>query len=106
MIDAQQQAWLDTLDPEVRACAAAEIAFYDSEELWEFEEVHVDDDWKPSGKMGLTVDFSSEEIKTLSKAFGASGKMFEIMHDALMERARAALVERSESDSDTVAAAD
>ena len=54
--------------------------------------------------MGLTVEFSSEEISTLSKAFGASVEMFEIMHDALMARAQAVLAEREDSESNTVAA--
>ena len=100
-----RQTWLESLDPRVRAEVEAEIADYEDPDNFEYVE---DADWKPTANpgLGLTVEFSSEEIKTLSKAFGASGKMFEIMHDSLMERARVALVERSESDSDTVAAAD
>ena len=80
---------------------------YDSEELWEFEEVDVDD-WKPpeDGRMGLAVDFGGDEIKTLTRAFGAPVEMFQIMHDALMERAHEAMRERRELDSDAVAAAD
>ena len=103
MADSQQE-WLNSLPPAVRAEAAAEIALYDSEEMWELEEVDVDDDWKPSGRYGLTVEFSSAEITLLSKAFGPGTVPFDVMHDALMERARAVLVERGESDS--VAAAD
>ena len=103
MADSQQE-WLSSLPPAVRAEAAAEIALYDSEEMWELEEVDVDDDWEPSGRYGLTVEFSSEEINTLTRAFGTSVEMFEIMHDALIKRAQAMLAERGESDS--VAAAD
>ncbi len=73
--------------------------------VWEFEALEPEDDWVPGSRVGLTVHFNGEEIKTLTKAFGASTVMFEIMHDALMERARAVLEESSES-SDTVAAAD
>lgn len=105
MADSQQE-WLNSLPAAVRAEAAAEIAFYDSEEMWELEDVDVDEDWKPSGRFGLTVEFSSEEVKILSKAFGASVEVFEIMHDALMGRAQAVLAEQGEADSDSVTAAD
>ena len=99
-----QQIWLESLPPDVRAEAEAEIAMYDSADVE--ESVDIDEDWTPpaGSGMGLTVEFSGVEIKTLTKAFGTSVEMFEIMHDALMERARAVLVERGESDS--VAAAD
>lgn len=99
-----QQIWLESLPPDVKAEAEAEIAMYDNADVE--ESVDIDDDWTPpaGSGMGLTVEFSGEEIKTLTKAFGASVEMFEIIHDALMERARAVLVERGESDS--VAAAD
>lgn len=101
-----QQIWLESLPPDVRAEAEAEIALYDGPDVEEY--VDIDDDWKPprNGGMGLTVEFSREEIKTLTKAFGASVEMFEIMHDSLMERAREVLAERGESDTDSVAAAD
>lgn len=105
MTDSQQE-WLNSLPPTVRAEVAAEIALYDSEEMWEAEEVDVHEDWKPSGKFGLTVEFTSEEIRILTKAFGASVVTFEIMHDALMKQARTVLAERGESESDAVAAAD
>jgi len=89
----------------VRAEVEAEIADYEDPGNFEYVE---DDDWEPpkEGGMGLTVEFSREDIATLSKAFGASVEMFEIMHDALMERAHQSLKERGELDSDTVAAAD
>ena len=101
-----QQIWLESLPPDVRAEAEAEIALYDSPDIE--EHVDIDEDWKPpeNGGMGLTVDFSREESNTLTGAFGASVELFEIMHDALMERARATLADRGESDTDTVAAAD
>ena len=99
-----RHARLESLDPEVRAEVEAEIADYEDPDNYEY----VDDDWTPPENPGmrLTVEFSREEIKTLSKAYGASVEMFEIMHDALMARARALLTERSDSESDTVAAAD
>ncbi len=99
-----QQIWLESLPPDVKAEAEAEIAMYDNADVE--GSVDIDDDWTPpaGSGMGLTVEFSGEEIKTLTKAFGTSVEMFEIMHDALMGRARAVLVERGESDS--VAAAD
>ncbi len=74
--------------------------------VWEFEALEPEDDWVPGSRVGLTVHFNGEEIKTLTRAFGASTVMFEIMHDALMERARAALDERGENSSSNVAAAD
>ena len=101
-----QQIWLESLPPDVRAEAEAEIALYDSPDVEEW--IDIDDDWVPpkDGGMGLTVDFTREEISLLSRAYGASVEMFEIMHDALIERAQAALAERGESESDTVTAAD
>ncbi|MDE2892570.1 MAG: hypothetical protein OXN86_08730 [Chloroflexota bacterium] len=100
-----RQTWLESLDPRVRAEVEAEIADYEDPENAEYVE---DDDWAPpkGGGMGLTVDFSSEEITTLSQAFGASLEMFKIMHDALMARAHEELREREESDSDSLTAAD
>ncbi len=99
-----RQAWLESLDPRVRADVEAEIAFYENPDNYEL--VDFDDDWEPpkEGGMGLTVEFSSEEIRTLSKAFGASVEMFEIMHDTLMERAQVILAERGDPESETVAA--
>ena len=94
-----QQVWLESLSPEVRAEAEAEIALYDSPDVEEW--IDIDDDWAPpkEGGMGLTVDFSREEIKTLTKAFGVSTVMFEIMHDSLMARAREIIAKRSDSES-------
>lgn len=100
----RHQEWLEALEPRVRAEVEAEIAYYKSDGVWDFEEVDVDDDWEPSGKHGLTVEFSSEEITTLSKAFGPGTAPFDIMHDALMEKAQSVLAERDGSTSDTVAA--
>ena len=97
-----QQLWLESLPSDVRAEAEADIAKYDHPGVEEY--VDINDDWKPSDRFGLTVEFSSQEIETLSKAFGASVEMFEIMHDALMEQAQAVLEERGETDS--IAAAD
>lgn len=98
-----RQIWLESLDPRVRAEVEAEIADYEDPDNWEYVE---DDDWKPPANsgMGLTVEFSSEEIRTLSKAFGASVEMFEIMHDTLMERAQAVLAKRGDPESNAVAA--
>ena len=100
----KHQEWLESLDPRVRAEVEAEIASYKPKGLWEFEELETEDDWEPSGRMGLTVHFTGDEIATLSKAFGASSEIFEIMRIALMERAQAELAERGEVDSGTVAA--
>ena len=100
------QEWLEALDPRVRAAVEAEIAQYKPDGVWEFEELESEEDWAPSGEMGLTVYYSSAEISLLSKAFGASTEMFEIMHDALIERAHATLAEQAESESGSVAAAD
>lgn len=104
----RHQEWLEALEPRVRAEVEAEIAYYKPDGVWEFEEVDIDEDWVPpaGSGMGLTVEFSGEEIHTLTKAFGTSVEMFEIMHDALMERARAVLAERDKSESESVAAAD
>ncbi len=44
-VNQEQQAWLEKLKPEVRKVVEAEIAFYDDEELWDFEDVD-DDDWE------------------------------------------------------------
>ena len=103
-IGSRHQEWLESLDPRVRAEVEAEIASYKPEGLWEFEELEPEDDWEPSGRMGLTVHFTGDEIVTLSKAFGASPEIFEIMRKALMERAHTALAERGEVDSGTAAA--
>ncbi len=100
----RHQVWLESLDPRVRAEVEAEIASYKPDGLWEFEEIEPEGDWEPSGRMGLTVHFTGDEIATLSKAFGASSEIFEIMRNALMERAQAELAERGEVDSGTVAA--
>ncbi|MDE2746495.1 MAG: hypothetical protein OXI41_11015 [Chloroflexota bacterium] len=100
----RHQEWREGLDPSTRAEVEAEISYYKPNGVWEFEEVEPDDDWEPSGRMGLTVHFSSDEIEVLSKAFGASVQAFEIMHDSVMAQARAVLEERGESDS--IAAAD
>ena len=102
----RHQEWLEALDPRVRAEVEAEIAYYKPDGLWEFEELEPEDDWQPSSRVGLTVHFSSDEMRTLRSAFDASSEVFEIMHDTLMARARAVLAERGESDTDTVAAAD
>jgi hypothetical protein len=101
-----QQIWLESLPPEVRKDAEADIALYDSPEAE--STIDIDEDWRPPAKsgMGLTVEFSREEINTLTKAFGASVEMFDIMHDALMEQAKVVLAERGASDSDSVAAVD
>ncbi len=100
----RHQEWLEGLDPSTRAEVEAEISYYKPDGVWEFDEIEPEDDWEPSGRMGLTVHFSSEEIAVLSRAFGASVQAFEIMHDSVMAQARAALEERGESDS--IAAAD
>jgi hypothetical protein len=45
--DHEQRAWLESLKPDVRRLVEDEIALYDDEDLWEFEEVE-DDDWESS----------------------------------------------------------
>ncbi len=100
------QIWLESLPPEVRTEVEAEIATYDNPD--NDEEIDINDDWRPpvGSGMGLTVEFNGEEIKTLTRAFGASTVMFEIMHDALMQQAHEVLTESSAQESDNVAAAD
>lgn len=47
LADDEQQAWLESLKPDVRRLVEAEIALYDDEDIWEFEEVE-DGDWESS----------------------------------------------------------
>lgn len=101
-----QQIWLESLSPEVRAEAEADIALYDNPDVEEWTDVEVDWAAPTNGGMGLTVEFNREEIRTLTRAFGASVEMFEIMHDSLMERAQAILGVSDEVESDHAAAAD
>ena len=100
------QEWLAALDQNVRAAVEAEMLLHKPDGVWEFEALEPENDWVPGSRVGLTVHFNGEEMTDLTKAFGASTVMFEIMHDALMERARAVLEERGESPPETVAAAD
>ena len=74
--------------------------------VWEFEALEPEDDWVPGSRVGLTVHFNGDEIEDLTRAFGASTVMFEIMHDALMQQAHEVLTESSAQESDNVAAAD
>ena len=92
MADSAQRAWLETLDPEVRLEAEAEIAFYDNEDLWEFEEV-VDDDWKPDpeGGLNLLVGFDAEERRLIFEAFDCQTDFASLMKGMLLERVRTGL---------------
>ena len=58
----RHEEWLEALDPHVRAKVEAEIAYYKPAGVWEFEELEPEGDGEPSGRMGLTVDFGSEEL--------------------------------------------
>ena len=100
----RQQLWLESLPPDVRADAEADIAMYDNPDIE--EETDYNEDWSPAENltMSLSVPFNREEIRVISEAFGASAEMFEIMHDGLMERAREIIAERGESERDSVAA--
>lgn len=96
-----RQAWLESLDPRVRAEVEAEIAYYENPDNYEIVD---DDDWEPPENpvYGLTVEFSGEEITLISEAFGPGIAPFELMHDLLLDRVRAILAERDQSE--TVAA--
>ena len=92
MADSAQQAWLDTLDPEVRLEAEAEIAFYDNEDLWD-SEVVVDEDWKPDpeGGLNLLVGFDAEELRLIFEAFDCQTDFASLMKGMLLERVRTGL---------------
>lgn len=92
MPDDSQRVWLATLDPAVRLRAEAEIAFYDNEDLWEFEEV-IDDDWEPDpeGGIGLLVDFNAEELELIAEGLGRKADLTLLMKEMLLERVRASL---------------
>ena len=89
MPDSSHQTWLAVLDPEVRLLAEAEIAFYDNEDLWEWEVV--DDDWKPDlkGGMGLIVDFNADEVRVMIEAFGCDADFASMMKEMLIGRLQA-----------------
>lgn len=92
--DNSHEAWLATLDPEVRLHAEAEIAFYNNEDLWEWETVE-DDAWEPDpeGGMGLIVDFEAEEIQLLLEAFGRGTDFASLMKLMLLGRMQVGLHE-------------
>ena len=92
MPDDSQRAWLATLDPAVRLRAEAEIAFYDNEDLWEFEEV-IDDDWEPDPEsgIGLLVAFNAEELELIADGLGRKADLALLMKEMLLERVRASL---------------
>ena len=100
-----QQIWLESLPPEVRAEAEAEIALYDSPDVE--ESIDINDDWKPPAEsgMGLTVEFSGEEIKTLTRAFGRV--LWRCLRSCTMRcwsGREGIIAERGESERDSVAA--
>lgn len=92
MPDDSQRAWLATLDPAVRLQAEAEIAFYDNEDLWEFEEV-IDDDWEPDPEPGIgsLVAFNAEELELIADGLGRKADLALLMKEMLLERVRASL---------------
>lgn len=106
MPDDSQRAWLATLDPAVRLQAEAEIAFYDNEDLWEFEEV-IDEDWEPNpdSGMGLLVDFNAEDLELLFEGLGRKSDFALLMKTMLLEHVQAGLSRDEGSSSETVPAA-
>ena len=100
-----QRAWLDSLDPDVRERAAAEIAYYDDPELWDFIEVDDDDDdWDPARppKLGMVVRFNDRELDLINR--GLDDRAIPLMKKMLLERAQAALQAREAVGSTTAAA--
>ncbi len=103
--DSAHKAWLATLDPDVRLYAEAEVAFYNNEDLWDWEQVE-DDDWEsdPNGGMGLMVDFDAEEVQLMFEAYGRSADLASMMKQMLLGRVRLELRESVKRTSETVSA--
>ena len=89
MADSSHQAWLATLDPEVRLQAEAEVAFYVNEDLWDYEIVDEDSAPAVESGMGLTVSFTAEEVRTILYAFGHESDFAGLMKEKLLLQLKA-----------------
>ena len=87
MTDARQ-AWLESLDPRVRAEVEAEIADY--------EEYVEEGDWEPGAdfRFEIGVAFTREELALLAEAVGRGSDASAFIKSAAMERVKALLAER------------
>ena len=110
-----RQAWLESLDPRVRAEVEVEIAYYEDPDNAEYVE---DDDWQPSPDATFTlvpdrppgvlfdVEFSQSECEALLRAAG-DGDPFQFIRDAALARAREiSAAEHGQVKADTAAATD
>ena len=88
-----RQAWLESLDPRVRAEVEAEIADYEDPNNAEYVE---DDDWEPGAdfRLEIGVAFTREELALLSEAVGRGSDASAFIKSAALERVRALLAER------------
>ena len=88
-----QQAWLESLDPRVRAEVEAEIADYEDPDNAEYVE---GDDWEPGAdfRFEIGVAFTREELALLSEAVGRGSDASAFIRSAAMGRVRALLAER------------
>ena len=88
-----RQAWLESLDPRVRAEVEAEIADYEDPDNAEYVE---DDDWEPGTdfRFEIGVAFTREELALLSDAVGRGSDASAFIKSAALEQVRALLAER------------
>ena len=98
------QAWLDSLDPPLRAAAEAVVDEY--LHPVRYEKIGDSDDWVPQAgvQYGISVKFNSEEVTLISEGLGRETNPILLMHDMLLERARTIVAEREDSESNTVPA--
>ena len=88
-----RQAWLESLEPRVRAEVEAEIADYEDPNNAEYVE---DDAWEPGAdfRFEIGVAFTREELALLSQAVGRGSDASAFIRSAALERVRALLAER------------
>ena len=83
-----RQAWLESLDPRVRAEVEAEIADYEDPGNAECVE---DDDWEPGAdfRLEIGVAFTREELALLSEAVGRGSDASAFIKSAALEQMQA-----------------
>ena len=83
-----RQAWLESLDPRVRAEVEAEIADYEDPGNAEYVE---GDDWEPGAdfRFEIGVAFTREELALLSETIGRGNDASAFIKSAAMERVKA-----------------
>ena len=95
-----RQAWLESLDPRLRAVVEADLADYEDTGHCVHLDIDEGPDPAPIGEYGMLVEFTHQELHLISRGLGRDCQPIRLMKEMLLERARKGLAAQKRTAAD------